>query len=397
MRGTGAGEETRSEIANVSAEFGSWLRDSVLPQWATRIRHPDGGFADGLFEQGRADWRAPRSLLVQARLAYSFAVAYAGNRSCAWALAAARHALDTVAQSFAAADGGFVRSLASADGPPGDPTRECYDHSFVLLAAAWLYRTTGETAYRALLDETVGFLEASLAHPAGGFRERVEQHEGPRRQNPHMHLFEAFLAAYDATGDAAWLGRAEALFDLFLVAFFDRESGSLVEFFTDDLKPAPGDPGLWRDPGHHFEWVWLLLDYEAKTGDPRARMAAHLLYATAAAYGVRRFPDGEGVIEAMRPDGTPISWDRLLWPQTELVKAQVARAIHLEAPEALGSAADHLRQLRTVHFRGSDWMWANRIDRGGRALEPLTPARVLYHLAFAISAFEGANGPAARP
>src|SRR3546814_14289476 len=83
----------------------------------------------------------------------------------------------------------------------------------------------------------------------------------------HMHLLEACLALHEATKETAYLDRAGLLLDLFRDRFL--VTGSLREFFTDDLRPAPGDAGRIVEPGHHFEWVWLLHRYGLVTGDQR--------------------------------------------------------------------------------------------------------------------------------
>src|SRR3546814_13925869 len=65
----------------------------------------------------------------------------------------------------------------------------------------------------------------------------------------HMHLLEACLALHEATKETAYLDRAGLLLDLFRDRFL--VTGSLREFFTDDLRPAPGDAGRIVEPGHH--------------------------------------------------------------------------------------------------------------------------------------------------
>src|SRR3546814_11907533 len=81
----------------------------------------------------------------------------------------------------------------------------------------------------------------------------------PRRQNPHMHLLEAFLALYEASGEAHWLARAQSIHDLFRRHFL--QPGQLVEFFDADWREVPqnGRAGDLRprDPGPFFHSAWL--------------------------------------------------------------------------------------------------------------------------------------------
>jgi len=373
-----------------------WLI-KLLRRWADMLTHPDGGFADGADAEGRVDFSAPRSLLVQARLAYSFALAHEMAQKAAiaapWARAAADIAFDAITSQLSLPDGGFATSVGSTGGPAGDATIDFYNIAFVILAAAQLHRIAPDTNASKVMEATIRFLDDSLAHPAGGFAETSLGSPNGRRQNPHMHLLEAQLAAFEATGETLWLERARAIVDLFLSRFFDEETGSLVEFMTEALAPLPGDRGGLREPGHHFEWVWLLLDYHGKSRDVRVLKPAQALYASASAHGLAHRGDAFDVVESMTRDGRPVSGDRLLWPQTEYVKAEVARHVHLDAAGALDAARAHFSRIRRVYFREASPLWRNRLDAQGAALDSFVPARVLYHVAFAAQALAIAGDP----
>src|SRR3546814_19321730 len=83
-----------------------------------------------------------------------------------------------------------------------------------------------------------------------------------------MHLFEALLALHEATGDAGWLEKALRIRDLLRDRFTSPRDGGLGEYFTPDWRPDPGDAGRVREPGHHFEWVWLLHRHGSLSGAP---------------------------------------------------------------------------------------------------------------------------------
>jgi hypothetical protein len=83
----------------------------------------------------------------------------------------------------------------------------------------------------------------------------------PRRQNPHMHLLEALLAAHDAFGDGVFFARAEELVLIFLSRFFQAGEGALPEYFDAALAPQREAGRFLVEPGHHYEWIWLLDRY----------------------------------------------------------------------------------------------------------------------------------------
>src|SRR5438477_116158 len=74
-----------------------------------------------------------------------------------------------------------------------------------------------------------------------------------RRQNPHMHLFEALLNLWTNARDARYLNRAGKLFELFSRRFFQPDLGVVIEYFDQALAPAPGIAGTIVEPGHQCE------------------------------------------------------------------------------------------------------------------------------------------------
>ena len=117
-------------------------------------------------------------------------------------------------------------------------------------------RPSADAEALALLDA----IEAHLRHPAGGF---VEAGDPPFQANPHMHLFEACLAWLEAKeadhgGGARFEAVAAEIAELALTRFIDPDAGFVREFFAADWSPAPGEAGRIVEPGHQFEWAWLL-------------------------------------------------------------------------------------------------------------------------------------------
>ena len=80
------------------------------------------------------------------------------------------------------------------------------------------------------------------------------------------------LAWTEIDGDPAWRAMADGIAELCLERFIDPASGALREFFAADWTPAPGVEGRIAEPGHHYEWAFLL-DRWARLGG-RERPAA---------------------------------------------------------------------------------------------------------------------------
>lgn len=76
------------------------------------------------------------------------------------------------------------------------------------------------------------------------------------------------------------------------------------------------------EPGHHFEWASLLVDFAATAGSQDLDAFARKLYASAIANGLNR---ATGLAYgAVSRTGLPLDGVSRSWPQTEAVKAAIA-------------------------------------------------------------------------
>lgn len=357
------------------ARFKNWFVDDALPLWAARgYDAKRGGFYESLDFNGEPVTDQPRRVRVQARQIYTFSEAAArGAHRRAEALAAEgfEHFLARACPEGGAR--GCVH-LLSDDGSVLDGRRDLYDQAFLLLACAARWRAAKDDRALDLANRTMAFLDRELASPHGGWRES-DRGELPRRQNPHMHLFEAFMTLYDATGDRAFRDAAAKTFLLFERFFYDAASGALREFFSDDWKP---DAGGQIQPGHMMEWVWLLSRHDAvhgaDTSDIRRR-----LYARAKTLGA----DQSGFLfDAVGPEA-PARRNpgaRRLWPQTEYVRAALVLARRGEETAAAEAGALIDRLFEAYLRQKTPGLWCDQYDGEGRAAAKDVPASILYHL-----------------
>jgi len=371
-----------------------WLLEHVCPFWLQRITDPAGGFAEEIDSLGSPIGRSRRTTLVQARLTYVFSHAYVLNGDPAFGKAA-RHGFSFLVSTARAPDGGWFRAV-STEGATLDNARDAYDHAFVLFALAWYFRATHDASAIQLADATWQSMQAHLADPRhGGFFEEFAPGRSevklPRRQNPHMHLLEALLALHVATAEKNWLRRAGAMVDLFKRRFSDPQTGALAEFFADDWSPAPGDSGRLREPGHQFEWVWLLYEYYRLSRDESVILYAQRLFDFGEKFGIERGDGlaGQGLVGAVFDGvdaaGALVAGTKLFWPQTEYLKALVARAEWQNDAAARAAISGHLALIAQHYLRPDGASWHNQLARDGKPLTQTTPARVLYHLFMAVA------------
>lgn len=319
----------------------------------------------------------PIRLTVQARQVYSYAVA----ASRGWFDGAenlVRTGFASMVRDYYRREGrdGWAFTIGT-DGAIVDGTRDLYAQAFVLLAAAWHVRATGERSALLVVDETLDFFDREMKAPrAGGFLEALPVRDVPRRQNPHMHMFEGLLSLWAATGMRRYLDRAAAIFELFRVHFFLPESGVLGEYFDAELRSAKGDSGRVVEPGHHYEWIWLLRWFERESGH-QVQSWVDALYAHADRHGF----DAEGlIVDEVGSDGRALLPSHRTWPVTEAIKANLVEA-EAGRPGAAEKAATLtealLDRFLAPAVRGG---WIDRLDEQGRPAADFMPASTLYHV-----------------
>ena len=369
-----------STVQEAAQAARTWLGEVGLPHWGTAGVDDSGSFHERFLFDGRPDTDCPRRMRVQARQLYVYSEAAARG----WwvgARAVADRGFEALVRDCWAKDGrpGFLHTFTQ-DKAPLDFRRDTYDHAFGLFALAWYYKATKEPRALALALEILDLLDRDLADPAsGGFVESVPP-VLPRRSDPHMHLLEASLEWTEAGGGPRFLALASRMTALFKSHFFDRDTGTLREFFAADLGPAEGPPGQVVAPGHHFEWSWLLA-WAGRSGAGDARAEAQALYD----YGVRHGLDAQGfAIDECDRHGRQVRLSRRAWPQTELIKAYLNQASQGDPVAAEAAGKLTLNFLDTYLATEVPGLWMDQFDAEGRGMTATAPASTLYHVKVAF-------------
>lgn len=355
----------------------AWFRSEALPLWTARgYDRERGGFFEALDSDGAPVADALRRVRVQARQVYVFSnVARLGWNGDAGGLA--RAGFDYLLAKACPDEGARgCAHLLSPEGAIIDARRDLYDQAFLLLACAGYWRAFNDRRALELATRTMDFLDRELAAPGGGYCED-DLGSHPRRQNPHMHLFEAFVALHAATGEEQWRERADAILNIFERRFFDRERGVLREFFSDDLEHPDRKQGDVVEPGHMAEWVCLLHQFQ-KVGGRVSGEIGTALYENTIALGCDAASGF--LVDRLLLGEKAAGKTRRLWPQTEFIRASLARA-RAGAPDALACADKVAESLLADYIRRElKGLWCDQFDGEGRPIAKDTPASIVYHL-----------------
>ncbi len=355
-----------------------WLRDHALPLWQSDAGWDavHGGCVESLDLTGAPNLEANKRVRVQARQLYVFAhAALLGAEGAADHTVKIADFLHQKARDHGR--GGWVH-LLSPDGIVVDARRDMYDQAFVLHGLAWALRATQDDRLKQFILPTLTFVDEELRHPAyGGFVES-DLRELPRRQNPHMHWLEALLALFETTGDDQLIAQADAIIELFRTRFFDEKTKTLGEYFAEDWHVADGAAGQVVEPGHHFEWVWLLHKYSRLGGKHKMKAHAQALYDFACSHALT----GEAgfAVDELDRSGSVMRGTRRLWPQTEAIKAHItaSRWWGADTGEYIARVTEGL--FDTYFNVDPTGGWQDQFDETGAPLAKSMPASSFYHL-----------------
>ena len=365
------------------AERGTWARhwlfDAALPFWLEHGADRDhGGWFDKLGQDGSA-MPGPKRLRVQARQIFVYAEAGRLGWTGDWE-SGVRLGLDFMLAHYRR-DDGFFRASVDVRGVPVSDTVDIYDQAFVIFALAAAYGVLDRPdALRIEAHTLLANLHARLSHPDAGLEEAATR-VLPLRSNPHMHLLEAMLAWIDLGHEGLFATTARAIVDLARTRMIDPATGAIGEFYDGDWQFEAAN-GHIREPGHQFEWAYLLDACMVRLGGDH-RAAVRKLADFGNRFGVR---DGR-VIFAVDARGKVIDGRARLWATTERLRTMIVLGTAKDGPltaaqqgaalAAAAQSADVLGAFMAVPVAGlwSDWI----DDRGAPVIEPV-PASSLYHI-----------------
>lgn len=339
-----------------------------------RCIDPAGGFHHYFKDDGSVYDRRHRHLVSSTRFVFNYAMA-AREFGIGEYRRIARHGLAYLRDVHRdPASGAYAWTIL--DGRVDDATRHAYGMAFVLLAYATAARAGIDEA-RPWIDETWSLLEARFWDAGAGlYRDEADadwRFSTYRGQNANMHLTEALIAAYEATGEERYLERALAVADA-ITRRQAEQSGGLVwehydadwvidwDYHRDDPKHLFRPWGF--QPGHQTEWAKLLLILDRHTPQRWLLPTATDLFDRAMVHAWDE-RDG-GLCYGFAPDGTVCDDDKYFWVQAESLAAAALLFERTREPEHL-EWYERLWSYAWTHFVDhTHGAWYRILDRENR-------------------------------
>jgi mannose-6-phosphate isomerase len=262
--------------------------------------------------------------------------------------------------------GGWFYSI-DPQGAPLDRRKDLYTHAFIIFACAHYWAKVREPLVESVLNAALHVVAEQFADGDGLYESVLEEDwsslgAGPL-QNPLMHLAEAFLATLEVREDAQTLAALDALAEAMQRRFVNIEHGVMLE------KPLDAVDN-WSEPGHQFEWFYLLESSEHLRGTPLHRSLT-TAFAHAEEQGVDQVTGA--VVAMLEVDGSVKDGTQRIWAQAEYLRALTLRP----DSEALLARQLNALQQRFLHPAG----WNECLDSQGQVSRSDMPSTTPYHLA----------------
>jgi mannose-6-phosphate isomerase len=383
----------------------TWLREDALPLWENHgVDRSLGGYFETIVPAATGRGYESRGPIRRGRVVARQMFVFDAGRRLGWRSSQpdpVRHGCEFLFSRMKRSDGLFHVAVDPQSGLPSG-TFDLYEYAFYLFSLA---RVHGELAHefptRETADTCLELLRQGWGRSGGGFEEGNPP-SLPLKSNPHMHLLEAALAWIETTREttqdargaqvpqaqAPWLQLAVELCELCLTRFIDAR-GAVREFFDADWRPLKDDRGRIVEPGHQFEWAWLLMQCPAAQRQA-CRAAALRLVDLAERFGVD--PIRGVAFNELWDDMTPKDTSAKLWPQTERVKAWCAMLACARSAQDVQRARDRLTHslsgmLRYLEFEAAGLWHEVLLPDGSFTREPCK-ASSFYHIVSAIETLD---------
>ena len=321
-----------------------YLRDQAEALFAffeRRAFNPKGGFHELSVEGLPIKATNPmRGIHGTARMVHCFAIAGLFGRPGAAEIV--DHGINFLWNSHRDAERGGYYWAVDDNGPADKGRKQGYGHAFVLLAASSAKLVGHPLADQMIADVTevleTRFWEEQHGAIAEEFNADWSAIAPYHGQNSNMHLTEALMAAFEATGEGEYLRKAESIAS-FIIGKHAAALGYRVAEHFDGAWAVDNDyrgSDIFRPsgstPGHWLEWARLLLQLWVSGGKRLAWLpeAAEKLFRNSVTLGWDH--EKGGFYYTINWDNSPRLRQKLWWPATEGIGAAHWLAAHNDDP-----------------------------------------------------------------
>jgi mannobiose 2-epimerase len=364
--------EAKPSLSDIS--FRQEVKENILAYWIMKTKDPGkGGFYGAIANKGHVHQKANRSMVLNARILWSFSLAYKMFDEDKY-LYTAQRAYNYVMKHFwDDKHGGFFWSV-DYKGNKQDPKKQVYAEAFGIYALTEYYMATRDEESLEKAKATYRLLEKhAYDKEHGGYFEAYERNwelsddlqlsevdmNTLKSMNTHLHVLEAYTNLYRVWKDEQVKARLEEMITIFLEKIINRENYHFHLFFNEAYEVESSEISF----GHDIEGSWLLYEAAEVLGNEalkeRVKQVSLKMAGATLEEGVD--PDG-GMIYETHPDRVKDS-DKHWWPQAEAVVG-FYNAYQLSGEEKYKEAARKSWQFIQKHIVDKRYgEWFRRVSR----------------------------------
>lgn len=306
------------------------LQGNILSFWMKQTKDEiNGGFVGEIDNQLNIAPDAEKSLVLNARILWSFASAYRIYGKTEY-LAMAERAYAYLMNHFIDKEYGGLYWMVDAEGRPSQEKKQIYGQAFAIYALAEFYQATGRPE---VLDEAIHIFQFVEKHGYDsiykGYVEALSREwqitdnlslsskdmNEKKSMNTHLHVLEAYTGLYRVWQSEELERKLAELIETMLDHIIDEE-GKHFHLFLDEAWNVKSDIISY---GHDIEGSWLLVEAAETLGEEKLLQRVQAVAISMAEAVLAEGIDSDGGIwNEADPNGL-LSKEKDWWPQAEAV------------------------------------------------------------------------------
>lgn len=297
----------------------------ILNYWINYDVEKNGdGFYGVVNEKNIPDEKAPKAIVINARILWTFSAAHQLFPDKRYP-AIAKRAFEYIQKYFIDKEYGGVYWSVTSDGSPLQTKKQLYGHSFALYGLAEYYKITKDEAVLQTAKDIFNvMIRYSYDKTNGGYIEAFERNwsdtddyilsraPNSKSMNTHLHLLEAFTSLYRVWKTEESKFHLQHSIEMMLRHIIDP-TYRMTLFFTKEWEKRSNIISY----GHDIECSWLLYEAAEVLGNEalfKQCKEVSVQMAKAAADGLAQ----DGAINyELNPDTKHLNDSKQWWPQAE--------------------------------------------------------------------------------
>jgi mannose-6-phosphate isomerase len=158
-----------------------------------------------------------------------------------------------------------------------------------------------------------------------------------------------------------------------------RDGSKVLEHFDENGQPD-SERGSLIEPGHLYEWYWLVNEYADIAELPAYRATCTPIMDWADRWGVDG--DAGGIYDQVDSNGKIVSHRKRIWPVTECIKAFATR-VRIGGDEQSKTSLARWMIFIGERYCGNDGSWYEYLNRDLQPDCDYLPLSTSYHVAMA--------------